>query len=189
MKKIFYMLAACIMVQTTQAQDASVEKSIFGVQTGFLGIWVHNEVKLANQFALRTEVGLDAGLFINSDSNIDGLALIPALTLEPRWYINLNRRQEKSKRIDGNSGTFISLKTTYHPDWFVITSENKNSYTFISDISIIPTIGIRRNIGKHFNYEVGGGIGYVRYLDDDYTRFFDASDVAANLHLRIGYRF
>jgi hypothetical protein len=189
MKKLFYLLIACITIQSIQAQDASVEKSIFGVQTGFLGIWVHNEAKLSNAFALRTEVGLDGGIFLNYDNDINGLALIPVLTLEPRWYFNLNRRQEKSKRIDGNSGTFVSLKTSYHPDWFVISSKSRNTFNFISDISIIPTIGIRRNLGNNFNYEVGGGIGYVRYLDEDYTQFFNADDVAVNLHLRIGYRF
>lgn len=45
-----------------QAQPLpSVEKSIFGVQTGILGLWVHNESRLTNSIALRTEVGLDVG--------------------------------------------------------------------------------------------------------------------------------
>ncbi len=39
--------------------------------------------------------------------------------IEKKIYSNLNRRKKKSRRIDGNSGNFISLKTTYHPDWFL----------------------------------------------------------------------
>ena len=39
------------------AQNASVEKTVFGIQTGFLGIWGHNESKLSNTIALRSELG------------------------------------------------------------------------------------------------------------------------------------
>ncbi|SHH13308.1 hypothetical protein SAMN05444372_11711 [Flavobacterium micromati] len=37
----------------TNAQNASVEKSTYGIQTGILGIWAHREEKLTNQIALR----------------------------------------------------------------------------------------------------------------------------------------
>ena len=56
----------------------------------------------------------------------------------------------------------MSLKTSYHPDWFVIS--NVNNVQIRSDISIIPTWGIRRNVGKHFTYESGIGIGYQYFL-------------------------
>lgn len=187
MKKIFCFLALCGLTFIAKSQTASVEKSTYGIQTGFLGIWVHNESKLSNQFALRSELGLDTGIFGSDINDVDGLLLVPAITVEPRWYYNLNKRENKSKRIDGNSGNFISIKTTYHPDWFVIS--NVDNINFISDISIIPTWGIRRNIGKSFNYELGFGIGYVHYFKEDNVIFFDESGVTANLHLRIGYRF
>ncbi len=180
MKKILLTLTFCGLTFITNAQDASVEKSTYGIQTGFLGIWAHNESKLSNQIALRSELGLDTGIFGSDINDINGFILAPAITLEPRWYYNLNKRQNKSKRIDGNSGNFISIKTTYHPDWFVIS--NEDNINFISDISIIPTWGIRRNIGNHFNYEAGFGIGYVHYFEEE-------SGVTVNLHLRIGYRF
>ena len=61
--------------------------------------------------------------------------------------------------MDGNQGNFLSIKTSYHPDWFVIS--NYDNINIISDISIIPTWGIRRNIGKHFNSETGIGYRYI----------------------------
>ncbi|MBC8756807.1 hypothetical protein H2O64_19190 [Kordia sp. YSTF-M3] len=189
MKKIMLTVLCCGITFISTAQDASVEKSIFGVQTGLFGIWAHNEAKLSNQFALRTEVGLDAGIFISDNSNLNGFSLIPAITLEPRWYYNLDKRQSKSRRTDGNSGNFFSIKTTYHPDLFVISNRDKNTYRFISDISIVPTWGIRRSIGKHFNYETGIGVGYIRFFEPDGVILFDEHEVAINLHLRIGYRF
>ena len=187
MKKILLPLIFCGLTVITTAQEISVENSTFGVQTGFLGIWVHNESKLSNQIALRSELGLDTGIFGSDFNDNDGFLLVPAITIEPRWYYNLNKRQSKSKQIEGNSGNFISIKTTYHPDWFVIS--NKDNINFISDFSIIPTWGIRRNIGNHFNYEAGFGIGYVHYFEEDNVVLTDQNDVIVNLHLRIGYRF
>lgn len=187
MHKILLTLTFCGLTFIANSQTASVEKSTFGIQTGFLGIWAHNESKLSNQFALRSELGFDTGIFGSEASNINGFLLAPAITLEPRWYYNLSKRERKSKRIDGNSGNFLSLKTTYHPDWFIIS--NEDNINFISDISVIPTWGIRRNLGNHFNYEAGFGIGYVKYFKEDNVILLLESGVAVNLHLRIGYRF
>lgn len=189
MKKTIITLVFLVVAFMAKAQDASVEKSVFGIQTGFFGIWAHNEARLTNELALRTELGLDAGLFISDARDLVGITFVPTITVEPRWYFNLNRRVSKGKRIDGNSGTFLSLKTTYHPDWFLIANEQKNSFRFISDLTVIPTIGIRRNIGKHFNYETGFGIGYARYFESDDIKIDNPNGVAVNLHLRIGYRF
>jgi len=187
MKKILLALIFYGLTFTTNAQDVNIEKSIYGIQTGFFGIWAHNESRLSNQIAFRSELGLDTGFFGNDADEIDGFLLAPTITLEPRWYYNLRKRQNKSKRIDGNSGNFISIKTTYHPDWFVIA--NEDNINFISDISIIPTWGIRRNIGNHFNYETGLGIGYIHYFEKDNIILLYESGFTVNLHLRIGYRF
>ena len=187
MKKILLTLSFFALTLIGISQNASVEQSTYGIQVGFLGIWGHQESKLSNQIALRTELGLDTGIFGSDVNDVDGLILVPAITLEPRWYYNLNKREKKSRRTDANSGNFISLKTTYHPDWFIIS--NQDNINFISDITIVPTWGIRRNIGAHFTYETGIGIGYVHYFKEDNVILINESDVAVNLHIRIGYRF
>ena len=187
MKKILLSIFFCGLTLLVKSQEVSVERSIFGIQTGFLGIWAHNESRLSKQIALRSEIGFDSGIYSNDFYNVSGFFMAPALTLEPRWYYNLNKRQRKSKRIDGNSGNFISLMTRYHPDWFLIS--NKNDLNFIADISIIPTWGIRRHLGNHFSYETGLGVGYTHYFMEDNVFLLNESDVALNLHLRIGYRF
>ncbi|WP_417871599.1 hypothetical protein, partial [Winogradskyella sp.] len=188
MKQLFFGLALLLFINTTNAQDASVEKSTYGIQTGFLGIWAHNESKLSNSIALRSELGLDAGIYSENFVGSRSFIMVPALTLEPRWYYNLNKRVSKQRRIDGNSGNFISIKTTYHPDMVI---GSLPEYTvFISDITIIPTWGIRRNVGKHFTYETGIGIGYYHlFKKDNVIIFDDRNGVAVNLHLRLGYRF
>lgn len=186
MKKIIILVFLSLSI-FCNAQNVSVEKSVFGIQTGFLGIWGHNESRLSNKIALRSELGFDTGFWGGFFYDEDGFLLTPVLTLEPRFYYNLNKRNSKSKNITNNSGNFISVKTSYHPDWFVISSVKDIS--IISDISFIPTFGIRRNIGTHFNYEAGLGFGY-RYIFAKAAGYYsNESEATANLHLRIGYVF
>ena len=171
----------------SKAQNASVEKSIYGIQIGFIGIWAHNEVKLSNNFVLRSELGFESGNYGAGYHPERGYLISPALTLEPKWYYNLNKRSSKSKSISGNSGNFISLKSTYYPSVFVISTYDNRRV--IKQISFIPTWGIRRNIGEHLNYETGLGVGY-RYVYANSARLIEKEKEAAiNLHLRIGYRF
>lgn len=187
MKKNILTLIFCGLTLIAKSQNASVEESTFGIQTGFLGIWVHNETKLSNSIALRTELGFDSGIWGGDFYSKTGFLMTPVITAEPRLYYNLNKRENKSRRIDGNSGNFVSLKTSYHPDWFVIS--NTDNVNVISDISIIPTWGIRRNVGKHFTYETGIGIGYRYYFAKSAGYLENEGEADVNLHLRIGYRF
>lgn len=187
MYRIFIALSFLLLPLLASAQTSSVESSIYGVQTGFLGAWVYNESKLSDEIALRTELGLDAHIFASSFLNRTGFILAPTINLEPRWYYNLNKRVNKSRRTANNSGNFLSLKGTYRPNLFTI-SNYENTYV-IPNISVIPTWGIRRHIGRHFNYEAGIGIGY-NYIFAKSVGYLENRDEAAlNLHLRIGYSF
>ncbi|MNX66797.1 hypothetical protein D3C86_979000 [compost metagenome] len=57
MKKlaVFFILGLSL---NTNAQEISVEKSFFEIQTGFVGLWINNESKLSNSLVLRSELGL-----------------------------------------------------------------------------------------------------------------------------------
>ena len=133
---------------------------------------------------MRTEIGFDAGYFMNSKT---GFILAPVFTVEPRWYYNLDKRVAKNKSVLNNSGNFISLNIKYHPDWFVISKHGNIKVR--NQISIIPTWGIRRNLGKHFNYETGIGLGYVRYFETEGLFLNKKGEAALNLHIKIGYQF
>lgn len=171
-------------------QKASVEKSIFGVQTGFLGIWLHNESKLTNSLALRSEIGFDSGIYGGSVMFGDetNFFLTPVITIEPRWYYNLEKRLDKEKSIDKNSGNFIGLKISFNPDLFVIS--NQEGIQVPNQIFIIPKWAMKRTLGEHFTYELGIGIGYhhVFYEIPNYHPD-DENEAALDLHLRIGYTF
>lgn len=159
----------------------SVEKSIFGAQTGFFGFWAYNESKLTNEIALRSEIGLDFGFSSNGSGTTT--ALIPNLRVEPRWYYNLEKRVTKGRNITNNSGNFLALNINYNPDWFFIS--NRDNIGVISTIAIIPKWGIKRTVGNHFTYETGIGIGKFFVLNN----FEVDNTTAVDLHLRIGYTF
>ncbi len=147
MKKINLLFIACFCIWNSSfSQNAQVEKSIFGIQTGLLGIWVHNEARLAPKIALRSEIGFDAGFWISSYKE-DGFAMIPTITLEPRYYYNLEKREAKGKKVHHNAANFLSLDVNYIPNWFVIS--NVDNVEVVETISFIPKWGIRRNIGQH----------------------------------------
>ncbi|MCF6182514.1 hypothetical protein [Lutibacter sp.] len=183
MKKLKQLLPILFLLSlAVQSQNkASVEKSIYGIQTGILGVWGYNESKLTNSIALRSEIGLDAGF--RGGSNINTVfVLTPTITIEPRFYYNLKKRSKKGKSILKNSANFLTLEFFYVPNLFVIS--NTRNVSVANSLSIIPKWGIKRTIGKHFTYELGLGIGY--YIDLDDSRF---NDTVADLHIRFGYTF
>jgi len=187
MKKYVLAILLCGVAAVSHAQNASVERSFWGIQTGYFGVWVHNEHRLSNSIALRSEIGLDSGIFDSNYSNKTGFIFIPVITVEPRWYYNLGKRLRESKRIANNSGNFVAIEASYNPDWFVIS--NYNDITALSNISLVPTWSIRRNIGNHFDFEVGIGAGYQHIFAKKTEYNGKENDFTIILNLRIGYIF
>lgn len=170
------------------SQDASVEKSIYGIQTGLLGVWANNESKLANKFSLRSEIGIEMGFatYYSNGNKKTTIVGVPTISVEPKWYYNLNKRNAKGKNINKNSGNFFSIKTLYVPDFFLIT--NIDNLNVVDQIAIIPKWGIRRVYGQHFTFETGFGLGPIIYLDNT-DKTIEKNDIYPDLHLRIGYTF
>ncbi len=66
MKKILLTLAILSLVLMGFAQETNIKKSTIGVQTGIMGIWINNELLLAKKLTLKSELGLDLGLWESS---------------------------------------------------------------------------------------------------------------------------
>ncbi len=170
-----------------KAQEASVERSIYGAQAGLLGIWVQNETRLSKEVALRSEIGFNSGLFGGTSYEKTGFIMTPVITIEPRWYYNLEKRLSKSRNTNSNSGNFLGIKTSYHPDLFVFS--NYDNLSVLNQVSLIPKWGIRRVMGTHLSFETGFGIGYM-YIFAKSAGYLENEDgLAVDLHLRIGYNF
>lgn len=196
MKKILALIFLGLNLNAN-CQTVGVEKTFFSIQTGLAGIWINNETKLSNSIALRSEIGIEHDFFVGDQYDGVGFILQSVLTLEPRYYYNLEKRNSRGKKTSKNSGNYLSLKTSYHPDWFVLNLDENITKT--ADLSIIPTWGIKRQIGSNFTYEAGLGLGYrIVYLKPNYYNGSsqNVDDVSTNrnqytpyLHLRVGYAF
>lgn len=188
MKKIINAIIFLLVFQTNYSQNTIIENSLFNIQTGVLGTWLNNEVKLTNNIVLRNEIGLDAGILGGKINDNTSVFLTPVINLEPRWYYNMDSRFNKNKNISNNAANFFTTSLSYHPDWFIISSkDNVNVY---NQLSIIPKWGIRRNIAKsNFNYELGIGLGYRLYFLKQYGFTKNDGETALDLHIRIGYTF
>ncbi|SCX93093.1 hypothetical protein [Flavobacterium caeni] len=167
-----------------QAPTPSVEKSVFGVQTGLIGLWINHELKLSNRWALRSEIGSELFAYSNKVNDDVKRAMCPVVSVEPKWYYNLNRRARKDRNISKNSGNSISLKINYLPGWFGVGDDGipKSNH-----LSILPKWGIRRVYGKHFTFETGLGVGPQFYVGNDPR--WDKSESYIDLSVRIGYTF
>lgn len=184
---LFLLSFSIIIAAQEKPRDQEVKNSIFNVQAGFAGIWLNNEAKIVNNLVLKSEVGLSAGLWGGDYYDNTGFLMTPLLHLEPRYYYNINRRISKQKSINNNSGNFFSLKTTFHPNWFVIS--NYDNLKIISDFSVIPSYGFRRKISQHLNYEFSAGLGYRHLYLKDSGYNSNKSEIAPDLTLRLGYTF
>jgi hypothetical protein len=174
---------------TNQTPAGTVEKSIFNLQTGAIGIWGSNELGLSNRWALRSEVGFDLWYYDNFWTGESGSVLVPGVSVEPRWYYNIARRARKGRHTENNSASFVTLAVKFYPDLFLIGNAPDNLYV-PNQMTFIPKWGIRRAIAKsNFNYELAFGIGYLLMLDSDDFIKSPTDDVGVDIHIRLGYTF
>jgi len=81
--------------------------------------------------------------------------IIADINLAPRFSYNFKRRKRLNKRIDGNGANYLSVHVGYTAGGLAIV---KNAEIY-SAFNLIPTYGLRRNIGKKFNFEFAFGVG------------------------------
>ncbi|MFH6990136.1 hypothetical protein ACHRVW_20550 [Flavobacterium collinsii] len=178
-KKIIPVLLLLLGTKSISQNNAVLEKSIFGIETGFLGFWINHETRLSPNLSLKSEFGLDGGIFGGDASHQVGTVWVPVITLEPRYYYNIQKRFDNTKIISNNNGNFIALNLKYQSDLFTISNSDISA---ISTLYIIPKWSIRRSLGSHFHYETGFGIGYSHSFEN-----YKKGEAAVDLHLRIGY--
>lgn len=183
MRKLILLLAFCGLEWSVKAQDASVETLTGGVQLGAIGIWAYGEIKMTDMVTLRAEAGLDY-----RDISFGRLVM----SFESRCYYNLNRRWRKNKRTYGNSGNFISCLMSLRPQNAILGDGHLYGTLPYNRLEVMPTWGIRRCFGPHFNFEFGIGVGIGCQWNENTvwtSRSVSPFYLASNLLLRIGYRF
>lgn len=179
-KYLLLVLLSIAIYKVSHTQETpGVEKQIYGVQAGILGAWAHGEFKAAELVSVRVEAGYNFGFGIYG-TNFSYWA-IPALSVEPRYYYTFNKRNEKGKNTENNSGSYLSLNSSYHSARGVITNSTS---AYNPALTFIPQIGFRQ-CKKHFSFEIAGGVGYGYALQSTVNN----SGVVWGFTLRMGYNF
>lgn len=185
--QILIALMMCLFISKVDAQEATVEKSLWGVQVGVHPLAFYNETKLLKKITLRSELGFGFGW--SGYGNATEWAAIPVIAIEPRFYYNLQKRMEKGRRTNGNSGNFVSLHLGYVPDFKITSHENVIVHPAVT---ILPMWGLKRNIGKYFNFETAYGIGY-NWTFKEYTIYngekIDNIEKGLTLGFRLAFGF
>ncbi|WP_220760913.1 DUF3575 domain-containing protein [Flavobacterium sp. UMI-01] len=195
MRKGFILVFVAIFFVTNaqETEKVSVEKNLYGLQLGAINLSFQYETKLDRKITLLSELGFELGYatreFENPDSKDQKATVVaPYVTLEPRWYYGIDRRNKLGRNISRNSSNFLALSIRYNLGEKPIL--NTGDFNVVSYVSVIPKYGIRRSFAKKFNYEFSGGVGY-RY------NIFSKSDgctcehnnTVVDIQARIGYNF
>jgi hypothetical protein len=165
-----------------QESSSGLEKNIYNIEIGAVGFWLNNELKLSDEIALRIEVGLYTEIVKGI-----GFFMAPEITIEPRWYYNIKKRVFNKLDTRNNSANFLTIKTSFRSGIFEISNYDQNRAE--NSFAIIPKWGIRRNISKSFNYELGAGIGYLSFINQKYSTLSDSNGIVIDAHIRLSYTF
>lgn len=186
-KTIITLLFSICLVFSSNAQqkeDSNLANNLFGIETGVFGVWSYYETSIYKNFTLKMEIGIDGNYsFDSSDSPSSKYYFIPSISIEPRWYYNAGKRLKEGKNTSNYSANFLSIRTTYNPNFFIITNivDNLNESIF----RFIPSWGIKRNIGGNFNLELRLGFGYVTAKSIENTN----DGFIPDFNFRFGYVF
>jgi len=178
MKKILTVVFLSIFF-ITYAQNKNKTEDIFGVKVGFIGGWVSYEKALNHKFTLNSEVGYEGGFLKGTNNNVD-YVFTTIFSLEPRYYYNFKKRQDKGKSTNNNSANYISSEFFYVPD--LLSATNRDNLSINKSFGIIPKYGLRRSISDNLIFEFAIGIGYA-WRENDINGVVLALDLRVHLKL------
>ena len=160
MKKIIFtiLFAALSQLAFSQDKETSLKKDIISADIGLFTVWINYERHLGGLFTLKSQLGLGFGWGQDFFSNGSYYTFIPIAIAEPRYYYNFNRRVEKGKKTSYNASNYFALAPMYFFKPFII-SNNPYEEEYQSTAALIPKWGMKRTIGRRWNFEFGLGPG------------------------------
>ncbi len=144
-------LLAIVFVKA-QSSPVTVEQSQFKIN--FLLPSISYERALSNKSTLYSEFGTSFGIY---KPIYEGVAVIPFLNEEFRYYYNLEKRAAKGKSIAGNSGSFLAINAIYN---FRSLNTGATLTSQSADFAIVPNWGFQHTGKKGFSTGLNLGYGY-----------------------------
>jgi hypothetical protein len=168
-----------ITIFSAHSQENNKLEDLFGLKVGLIGGWISYEKALNNNFTLNGEIGYE-GAFLKGTNNKTDYVFTTIFSIEPRYYYNFSKRQEKGKKTKNNSANYIGSELFYVPD--LLSSTNRKNLDINKSFGIIPKYGLRRNISDSLVFEFAIGIGYT-WGENDINGVTSALDLRLNLKL------
>jgi hypothetical protein len=156
MKRLFILGVFSLFTMTIIAQNdkSYITEKVWRIN--ILNPAIELELPTGNNSTFSSALGIGyGGGYPDLTSGRNGIIYIisPFLDLQQKWFYNFDKRNNKEKTVDNNSGNFISMR--------FITKGNSiaDNVTRTSNIDFAfgPTWGIQRKYGKNFHllFDVG----------------------------------
>jgi hypothetical protein len=151
-------LMALLVAVVAQAQEAVRPQSNHTVSTTLgAGMEYGYEWAYAAQATLTGRIGYVSKDFMLR-SALDNFqwasSMVPAVTLEPRYYFLMNWRDRHGKYTRGNSAEFFSI-----PAMATLRKDGKG----LGEVAVSPMLGVRRAFERHWFHEFTAGADLLCY--------------------------
>lgn len=167
----------CFLLFTSNTcicQD-SKNTDVTGVlKANFFDPGISHEKRLGMSQTLYGQAFLSTSIYIGYSSalgNLSGVDIYPALTLQYRYYYNVDKRSNKGKRTAMNSMNYLAIVT--EADFYTDRSWDQDVSRVLKTFG--TAWGFQRNYPKRFSLDFNIGIGYafsrktVMSLPGEYT--------------------
>lgn len=141
-----------------------------------IGIGYAYEQPISKRTVLNFEVML-GGAFTSNSRTGTSWYLTPIFRLEPRYYYNYFRRQEKGKSVVNNSASYLALSVSYQSPLSI-----GNDIEPTQAVNVVPKWGVKIPMGEKFTFSIAGGIGIVKQQNSDISETYE-------IDLNFGFNF
>ena len=175
MKKRCLFFVGIMLLVSTMCYSQTKVVSNHSFSLAFLETEYSYEQALGGNFSLIGRIGLVPGneqtLVIDYQTFTYHFTVMPGITVEPRYYTSLGRREKLGRTTENNASDFVSIAgIVMGPD---LGLDGTVYVTFV------PQYGIRRTWGKHWYCEGSAGVA----LGERNKAFF----YRPHLQFRVGF--
>jgi hypothetical protein len=189
MKNVLILLILFVCTERMKAQNAenifnkSVQtQSNHIIDVGLISAGYTYEHSLGKHYTISGGAGITGFVGYSSSSFMFDerwqYSFHPYISIEPRYYYDLDKRMQKGKNTDGNAGSFFAVQCNY-----IFKAIKKHNIFQTNPVyGISPYWGLRRIWWNHllFEFRAGLAFGFNSYSD---------SKFGITLGVRFGYKF
>jgi hypothetical protein len=168
---IFYSVATLSL-----AQEKVV--SITSVKGGVVGVSLAKEFALGKMTTLQMEAGVLSGSIYYSSFDGWGNDLPLGVSVAPQFYYNFSKRVSYSRDTKNNSANYLSLPLFFN------SSKSLGNRSSSESVALMPTWGLRRNLGDNFYFDFSIGYGARHFFGNNLSPRWES---AGNLNVKFGF--